>query len=170
MKVVVNDANILIDLVKLKMLQQFFALEHLFYTSDMIFEELHHEQQQELQPYVEEGRLSVMSFDMDELMLIGELLSEKPQLSEQDCSAIICALKVNGELLTSDNPLRKFAKSKQLIVRGHLWVFDQLVEQGIVEGNLAVDKLSMFIEEINPRLGLPPKECEARLAAWKGLK
>ncbi len=170
MRVVVNDANILIDIVKLKMLSQFFAQEHSFYTSDIILEELHHEQQQELQPYIEEDKLRVMSFDMDELMLIGDLQSEKPQLSEQDCSAIVCALNVNGELLTSDNTLRKFAASRKMIVRGHLWVFDQLVEQGIIAGNQAVEKLRVLIEEINPRLGLPPKECEARLAAWKGLK
>jgi len=170
MRVVVNDANILIDIVKLKMLSQFFAQEHSFYTSDIILEELHHAQQQELQPYIEEDKLRVMSFDMDELMLIGDLQSEKPQLSEQDCSAIVCALKVNGELLTSDNTLRKFAASRKMIVRGHLWVFDQLVEQGIIAGNQAVEKLRVLIEEINPRLGLPPKECEARLEAWKGLK
>ncbi|HHN48503.1 MAG TPA: hypothetical protein ENN08_06195 [Bacteroidales bacterium] len=170
MRVVVNDANILIDIVKLKMLSQFFAQEHSFYTSDIILEELHHEQQQELQPYIEEGKLRVISFDMDELMLIGELQSEKPQFSEQDCSAIVCALKVNGKLLTSDNTLRKFAEFRKMIVRGHLWVFDQLVEQGIIAGNQAVEKLRVLIKEINPRLGLPPKESEAQLAAWKGLK
>jgi hypothetical protein len=166
MRVVVNDANILIDLVKLKMLQQFFVLEYSFYTSDMILEELHHEQQQELQLYIEEGKLRVMSFDMDELMLIGELQSEKPQLSEQDCSAIICALKVNGELLTSDNTLRKFAASRKMLVRGHLWVFDQLVEHKIISGKLAIEKLRELMDEINPRLGLPANECENRRLSW----
>lgn len=170
MRVVVNDANILIDLVKLKMLPQFFTLEHSFYTSDLILEELHQEQQQELQPYIDKRNLTVITFDIDELMLIGELQSEKPQLSEQDCSAIVCAMRLNGELLSSDNSLRKFAKLKQLIVRGHLWVFDQLVEHGLVSGTEAINKLNLLNDEINPRLGLPPKECEARVLAWRGLK
>ncbi len=167
MRVVVNDANILIDLIKLKMLPQFFSMGCSFYTSDLILEELHQEQQQELQLYIDNRNLVVMTFDTDELILIGELQSEKPQLSVQDCSAIFCALKVNGELLTSDNTLRKFAASRKMLVRGHLWVFDQLVEQRIITGSHAVAKLKILTEEINPRLGLPVSECETRLEAWR---
>ncbi|HMM11150.1 MAG TPA: hypothetical protein PKE03_03540 [Bacteroidales bacterium] len=169
MRVVVNDANILIDLIKLKMLQHFFALEHSFYTSDMILEELHKAQLQELQPHIEEGKLRVVALDMDELRLIGELQSVKPQLSEQDCSAIVCAIKLNGELLTSDNTLRKYALSRKMMVRGHLWVFDQLVEQKIIKGSQAIEKLTLLVEEVNPRLGLPAIECEKRMLAWKEL-
>ncbi|WP_165933385.1 hypothetical protein [Arundinibacter roseus] len=40
------------------------------------------------------------------------LQAGKPQLSQQDCSAVVCARKVVGRLLTSDNNLRKFAVSK----------------------------------------------------------
>ena len=167
MKVIVNDANILIDLVKLRMLQEFFSLEHTFYTSDLILEELHHNQQQELKPYIKDGKLKVVSFDINELLMIGEIQSEKPQLSHQDCSAIVCALKVNGELLTSDNTLRKYAASRNMPVIGHLWVFDQMVEYGFITGLEAIDKLNLLRDEINPRLGLPHGECEARIMKWK---
>ncbi len=170
MRVVVNDANILIDLVKLNLLPQFFALEYSFYTSDLILEELHLDQQQAFQPFIDSGSLTVMTFDMSGLILIGELKKEKPQLSEQDCSAIVCALNLDGELLTSDNILRQFAVSRKMPVRGHLWVFDQLVEHKIINGKQAAEKLKTLMEEINPRLGLPAKECEIRLISWRRLK
>ena len=170
MNIVVNDANILIDLVKLQLLPQFFTLEHLFYTTDMILEELHQEQQEEIKVYIETERLQVLEFKEEELIQIVELQTEKPQLSEQDCSAVVCARKVNGELLTSDNTLRRFAVSRNMIVRGHLWLLDQIVAHGIITGNQAIEKLKMLIEEVNPRLGLPIRECEARFAIWRGLK
>ncbi len=53
MKVVVNDANILIDLVKLELLPQFFALGHLFYTTDIILEELYPDQVEQLHKFIE---------------------------------------------------------------------------------------------------------------------
>lgn len=169
MRVVVNDANVLIDIIKLQLLPQFFALKHVYYTTDFILEELHPHQRQELQPYIDKRNLRVMTFDTDEMIMIGELQSEKPQLSEQDCSAIICTNKVNGELLTSDNILRKFALSRQMTVRGHLWVLDQLVFKGILSGSQATLKLNELIDNVNPRLGLPLHECDARKKAWRRL-
>lgn len=161
-----NDANVLIDLVKLKLLPQFFTLEFSFYTTDLILEELYQEQLEEFRPYIETERLQVLEFEGEELIQIVELQQQKPQLSEQDCSAIVCAGKVNGELLTSDNTLRRFAVSRKMIVRGHLWLLDQLVEHGIITGNQAIEKLKMLIEEVNPRLGLPVRECEERFMVW----
>jgi len=170
MKVVVNDANVLIDLVKLQLLPQFFALEHVFYTTDFILEELYPEQQEELQAYIVAERLKVMPFNEEELIQVAELQAQKPQLSEQDCSAVVCALKVNGDLLTSDNTLRKFATSLKMIVRGHLWVFDQLFANGIIDGMLAIAKLTELMDKVNPRLGLPQHECDTRMKGWRSVK
>ena len=50
MIVVVNDANILIDLVKLELYAIFFDLPLVFYTTDIILEELHFEQKEYLTP------------------------------------------------------------------------------------------------------------------------
>ena len=44
MTIVVNDANILIDLVKLQILNQFFGLDFQFLTTDLVLEELHDHQ------------------------------------------------------------------------------------------------------------------------------
>lgn len=169
MTVVVNDANILIDLVKLQLLPHFFGLNLDFHTSDIILDELHQGQAEQLQQFIDNGTLKVITFTDDELIEIAMLQAQKTQLSEQDCSAIVCAQKLSGDLLTSDNTLRKFAITKKLVVRGHLWIFDQLVNSKTISGATAIQKLSELSEVINPRLGLPKQECETRIKSWSSL-
>lgn len=167
MIIVVNDANILIDLVKLRLLPHFFSLKLKFYTTDLILNELHDFQLEELQMYIENGILIVIQFTNSELRDITILQAEKRQLSEQDCSAIVCARKVTGSLLTSDNNLRKFATKKLFTVYGHLWVFDKMLEANTITPQNAIDKLTELREKINPRLNLPKNECENRLEQWR---
>ncbi len=167
MIIVVNDANILIDLVKLQLLPHFFSLQLKFYTTDLILDELHDWQVEKLQVYIDNGTLTVIQLTDSELMDITLLQAEKRQLSEQDCSAIVCARKVTGDLLTSDNNLRKFATKKLFTVYGHLWVFDKMVEASTITPQNAIDKLTELREVINPRLNLPKIECDNRLEMWR---
>ena len=169
MIVVVNDANILIDLVKLQLLPHFFALNLEFHTSSLILEELHPEQLQQLQEYIDDGTLEIIDFTDEELITIALLEAEKPALSQQDCSAIVSAQKVDGELITSDGNLRKFAATKNITVRGHLWVLDLMVANGVITGAIALEKLALLRDVINPHLGLPKTECELRINAWGNL-
>lgn len=87
MKVIVNDANILIDLVDLKILPYFFQLEFEFHTTAIILDELFDEQQEALFPYIETGQLSVDNITEEDLVEIVMIRATKPNLSEQDCSA-----------------------------------------------------------------------------------
>jgi hypothetical protein len=169
MIVVVNDANILIDLVKLQMLPFFFALELEFHTTSFILEELYEEQQTQVKPFIENGTLKVNEFNEEELIEIALLEMEKRVLSPQDCSALFCAQKLNGKLISSDKNLRQFAKSKEVEVHGHFWVFDQLVENQLINGGMACEKMTELCEVINPRLNLPKVECEKRMTAWAQL-
>lgn len=167
--IIVNDANILIDLIKLKLLTQFFSLNFDFYTTSFILEELYEEQIQELQTYIDNRALNIEELTEQEIIKILLLQAERPQLSEQDCSAIVCAQKLNGDLITSDNTLRKFAITKAINVRGHLWVLDILVANKIITGIKAMDHLKNLRETVNPRLGLPEQECNIRIDYWKTL-
>ena len=167
MIVVVNDANILIDLVKLQLLPHFFSLQLKFHTTDLILNELHDWQVEELQLFINSSALIINQLTDSELIDITLLQAEKRQLSEQDCSAIVCARKVTGDLLTSDNKLRKFATKKLFTVYGHLWVFDKMVEANTITPQNAIDKLTELREVINPRLNLPKIECENRLELWR---
>ena len=169
MIIVVNDANILIDLVKLQLLPHFFSLQLKFYTTDLILDELHDWQVEKLQVYINNGTLTVIQLTDIELMDITLLQAEKRQLSDQDCSAIVCARKVTGNLLTSDNNLRKFATKKLFTVYGHLWVFDKMVDAKTITPQNAILKLTELREVVNPWLNLPKNECEIRFEQWKTL-
>jgi predicted nucleic acid-binding protein len=166
MKIIVNDANILIDLVELKILPYFFKLDVEFRTTTLILDELFQEQQQELLPYIETGKLileDISETDMEEIIAIQSL---KPSLSEQDCSAFFLARKEKAALITSDNTLRKFAKSQRLEVHGHFWILDKLFDSGFFSGVRATEKLNELCNKINPRLGLPEQECQKRISKW----
>jgi len=167
MTIVVNDANVLIDLVKLSLLPQFFSLSLTFYTSDFILGELNDSQREQLNIFIEQDILKVIELIDTETVAIAMLQAQRPKLSLQDCSAIVCTQKVGGGLLTSDNALRKFAKSKSIEVHGHLWIFDQLVANGKITTITATQKLRELVEVVNTKLNLPKFEVESRLEKWK---
>lgn len=166
MKIIVNDANILIDLVDLKILPYFFQLEFEFHTTTVILDELFEEQREALFPYIETGSLIVDDISNQDLIEILMIRATKPNLSEQDCSAFYQAQKENAALITSDNTLRKFAQANNLEVHGHLWVFDNLVSNEILTGITAIKKLEELCNVINPKLGLPKNECQKRIKLW----
>lgn len=167
MRIVVNDANILIDLVDLELLPHFFSLEFEFLTTALVLDELFDEQQAALEPYIGNAILVIHEMDAEDLIAINGIEQGKPKLSQQDCSAFYQAQKNEGTLLTSDNTLRKFAKENDLEVHGHLWVFDRMVEAGTITREGATDKLKHLCEVVNPKLNLPKKECEKRYEQWK---
>lgn len=167
MIVVVNDANVLIDLVKLDLVTHFFALPLVFHTTDIILDELHPHQKTHLDTFISNGTFKILSLTPEDLIAINDLQSERPQLSIQDCSAIVCSNNLNGSLITSDNNLRKFASSKNLTVRGHLWVFDELVAHKILSPHEAIQKLTELNTIVNVRLNLPKAECESRIKKWE---
>jgi hypothetical protein len=111
-RVIVNDANILIDLVELKLLPHFFDLDFEFLTTDLILEELLEDQLLELAPYTDNGSLIVELISEDDFVEITSIRLSKPALSEQDCSAFYQASQKKATLITSDNTLRKFAKEQ----------------------------------------------------------
>jgi predicted nucleic acid-binding protein len=165
-KIIVNDANILIDLVDLKILPYFFQLEFEFHTTAIILDELFEEQKEALIPYIDTGKLIVDDISYEDLIEIITIRTRKPNLSEQDCSAFYLAQKDSATLITSDNTLRKFAHANNLEVHGHLWIFDNLVNNEILTSITAIKKLEELCNVINPKLGLPRNECQKRIKIW----
>ncbi|MDP1621331.1 MAG: hypothetical protein Q8M08_03240 [Bacteroidales bacterium] len=74
MRIVVNDANILIDLVKLQLLPHFFGLGWEYHTTSLIFEELFENQREAFAPYQDNGLFIVADLDAEEL---GAILNYK---------------------------------------------------------------------------------------------
>ncbi len=166
MKIIVNDANILIEL---RLLPHFFDLEFEFITSQLVLDELFEDQYEALSPYIDRGKLIVEDMSGEDIIEIMTIQSKKNSLSEQDCSAFYQAQQKEATLITSDNALRKFAQENKVEVHGHLWVFDHMIEARTITGSRACEKLVELCDVINPKLGLPKTECEKRLKLWNPL-
>lgn len=89
-------------------------------------------------------------------------------LSESDCSVLYFAEKHNAILLSSDKVVRNTAKRRSIDYHGMLWVFDRLVESGLLIPKEASGKLQQLIKanivfQNNREL---VAEMEKRLKAW----
>ena len=169
MKLIVNDANILIDLVELELLSPFFSLPCAFFTTSLVFDELEPTQQAQFSKYIESDVFRIEELTGSQLAEIRKIQLGKTSLSVQDCSAFFQAATKQAILITSDNALRKFAEfaeKEQQEVHGHLWVFDQMVEARCITGGEAIEKLTILRTQINPSLGLPEEACAKRLRSW----
>ncbi len=161
--IAVQDANILIDLIKTGLFDHCLALPFSFTTTNIIMDELIEEQAAVIEPHINSGKFSVIKITAEELGEIMILSEENTSLSEQDWSAYYYAQKKSSLLLTGDKRLRTIAESKGIIVCGILWVFDRLVENAILSEEEACTNLKI-LKNINKRI--PQTEYEKRIKNW----
>ena len=159
----VNDANILIDLLKIDLLDAFFRLEFDFQVTDIVFVEIREENTAYLNSFLENGILTKQGFSFSELSQIQTLQIENPGLSIADCSCLYLSRKISATLLTGDGALRRVAEQQDISVHGILWIFDEMIVGGLISEKEAKEKLTQLME-LNSRL--PLKECRKRLARW----
>ena len=164
-KIVVSDTNIFLDLFSVDLLASFFELPCEIHTSDFVLGEiLQAEQQKAVKAFAMNKKLCIETFDFTELSQISDLQHNSgTNTSFTDCSVWYYAKKTNARLLTGDNKFRKVAEKDHVLVSGILYIFDNLVEYGILDKSIASEKLSDLIR-INPRL--PHSECQKRIAEW----
>lgn len=166
-KIVVNDTNVFIDLLDVGLLEQFFMLPWEVHTTDFVMQELSKEGQKgAVAAYECKGSLHIATFEFEDVVKIDAIqktITDKTNLSITDCSVWYYAKQNNYTLLTGDRKLRNSALNEGVEVRGIIYVFDELVINGIIPANLAAERLSL-LKSINPRL--PDNEIEKRLILW----
>ncbi len=163
-RIAIQDANILIDLLKTGLFDHCMSLEYRFITTDIVFFELYEEQQERIQPHITTGCFTIISITDPALQEITTLNSEESRLSLQDCSALYFALENNYILLTGDKKMRTVANKKMIECYGIFWLFDQLVEGAIINKKEALHFLDL-LKQVNRRL--PADEIEKRINSWK---
>jgi hypothetical protein len=85
MILLVNDANIFIDLLKIDLLESFFQLPCEFHVTDLVAAEVQ-DNRDKLTACIEQGLLTKKGFSYQELMEIQLLSMSHKGLSIQDCS------------------------------------------------------------------------------------
>lgn len=164
--IVVNDANLLIDLSKLQLVDSLFELDEVFCTVDAVWDELRTDQQEPYLPYIQSKRFHIGTIEASDMGSVWAIRQERRQLSFPDCTALVYALLHQAILLTSDKNLRSTARAHHIVVHGHLWLFDAFFSAGILTGPMLMEKLHELRTTVNPRLGLPDEECRIRNEQW----
>jgi predicted nucleic acid-binding protein len=136
------------------------------YTVDFVINEIKDEDQlRSIKEYINRGLLNVHKFTAEELMEVLELhQGAGGNLSLTDCSVWYYAKQNNYVLLTGDRQLRTRAINSNVAVKGIIYVFDALVENGLIDPMLAADKLEELFR-INQRL--PKKIIGERIGGWR---
>jgi rRNA-processing protein FCF1 len=165
MRIIINDANILIDLVHLVLMDQFVLLELELKVTDFVFEELNAEQKNIIINYIEEGYIELIITDNEEdYVRISNILAKNSGLSFEDCTVWHYAEKLNGILLTGDGKLRKQATENGIEVKGIFYIFDELLSAKLITFDEAIDKIELLYI-INTRL--PQDAKKERILKWK---
>lgn len=167
MKLVVTDACIFIDVIELQLASEFFGLELEIHTTVDVINELFPQQQQLLRAYVQGGRLTVHTLtSTDQQAILHENFPRA--LSPEDCSVIYIARKLKAIVLSSDKPVRTHAKNLSIEYHGMFWIFDKLVEEKLLTGAIATNKLKSLIQSnliYKGNLEMT-KEAEKRFQMW----
>jgi len=165
MKIVINDANILIDLVKLDLLEVFSKLDYDLHTTDFVIDELNTEQKTPVSKLNSSNKLKVIKTESTEdFKGINGLLQNSNGLSFEDCSVWYYSKKLSGILLTGDGKLRKQATKDDVEVRGIIYLFDELLRKNLIDFLEALEKIQQ-LTQLNNRL--PQKEIDKRIESWK---
>lgn len=166
-QIAIQDANILIDLVKLEILGKFFSLPYQFLTTNLVLAELYEEQIALFQVFISSGTFRVIDVQPAALSIIQQLSLQDPKPSIQDWSVLHYAKQLNAILMTGDNPLRKVAMAHGIEVCGILRILDELIDARVISESEACTLLKR-LRTINRRL--PAKECASREDKWCGKK
>jgi hypothetical protein len=145
MKIVVTDACIFIDVINLNLTAKFFGLELDIHTTDEVINELFVSQQQVLEGYKTSNKLTVHVLSGEEQLALMSDAYPKA-LTPEDRSVVFIAQKLgDATVLSSDKPLRNYAKKICIEYHGILWIMDQLVGQGVLTKSEAITKLNAWI-------------------------
>jgi len=162
-EIVIKDACILFDLVDLNLLGDFFLLELFAITTPQVISEITNETQwTEISKYIDSQTLKIDNTGAYEA--IAELFDEYPGLSIADSSVLELAIRKEAIIFSSDGSLRKISVKRNLIVRGVLWIINELCEREIITIEIALEKLQ-FYSEINTRA--PKSEIDKLMKMYK---
>ena len=167
MKIIIHDANVLIDLVTSDLLETWCKLNFRMMTTSLVWREVNRKgQKPRLRRVVERGDFSVEPVGAESLAEVVTLQMDLPAgLSLEDASVLFLASREGAMLLTGDGALRRCASERGIVVHGMLWVFDQVVARKVMAASVVADRLEQLQTKGLSRL--PEEECKQRIRKWR---
>ena len=156
----VVDTNIVIDLYVGGLIETFFQLPIELAAPDVIIAEMVEPEGTTLVGY----GLGSCELSGDQVMMVMHLRARHTTVSTNDLFALVLAEIKAATLLTGDGNLRRLANRRGLIVHGTLWVLDEMVRTGLIDGRRAAEALEQIMT-CGSRL--PESECRRRIDQWR---
>jgi len=160
--VLVADANIWIDLAAGDLLPVALASHLDLATTDLVLHELTRDA---LGERLAADGVVAHELDGSQILQVFTLRNEDARSSVADYSALVIAQHLGATLLTGDSHLRRAAMAAGLEVHGTLWIVEQLLGGGLLDGADAARAVGQMI-----RAGsrLPVRETDALLERCRG--
>ena len=142
MKLLISDANILIDLDVGGLIEAMFKLPETFAVPNILFEEELLQHHPELPGY----GLRVLEISEEYVREAYRLRGQYNKPGQNDLFALALAKQEACPLLTGDKALREAAVHDLVDVRGTLWLIDRLIDERIIlleVAEIAYDKMQI---------------------------
>ncbi|MFZ7304588.1 PIN domain-containing protein [Avibacterium avium] len=141
-QMLISDANIFIDLECCQLISLMFELPYRFCTPDVLFE-------RELK--LQHGHL--LTIGLIKLTLLPESMTYVSQLTNKyrktsihDLMALSLAKQEKCPLLTGDKALRDAANREAVLIKGTIWVLEQLVIYKKISKDEAMSALDIMLK------------------------
>lgn len=162
MQVICSDTNIWIDFQSLNRIDWPFLLDYTYIMSKPALDD------EVLSPIGQASRLLEMGLvavdpSDDELELYMTLASKYRKLSVYDALALTIAKSRSIILLTGDKALRNAAEAEHVVVRGLLWITDQLCNEQQITREEHRSCMQEILDGIRVTYRYPKHEIENRL-------
>lgn len=126
MQLLISDANILIDMEEGELLDLMFSLPYRFKVPDVVLEDELEEMAERLRGL----KVLVGELDGDGMLHAIELADKHKKVSRYDCIGLALAKQESCPLLTGDLALRTAASQEAVVVKGTVWLVEQLIVLG----------------------------------------
>lgn len=160
MRLIVTDANIIIDLAAGDLLDTMFRLPRVeFHVPDVLYEEL-----AERHGSLPRLGLKIASQPAEAVAEVEQLRQRYRRASVNDLFALVLARRLGCALLSGDRALREAAELERIEVRGTLWLIEALLQARL----LTIDRAEAAYEAMR-RDGsrLPWDEVRAQVGRWR---
>jgi len=159
-RLLISDANILIDIHVGGLLDAMFSLPYEFATPETLYVQELKEAHAEL---VEKG---LQLKDLSPVMIdrVQVLSRQYNGVSSHDLEALALAESLTVPILTGDKKLRQVCLQENIEVRGTLWLVEQILQAGLITVNDAKNAYDRMAEDGSR---LPWDEVERQLKRFR---
>ena len=160
-KLLISDANIIIDSIAGDLVDAVFKLNYDFATPDILF----NKEIKQQHPEIIQAGLQILELQAEAVEYAGAQFqaATTDKLSFMDCVALALARQEASILLTGDAKLRKYAKERHIEVKGTIWLVQQLFDHGLLN---AAEAETAYNRMRDDGSRLPEKDIQKQLCLF----